>query len=383
MGLLHLQSPFSILGLRYSDHTPKAIKSAYKNASLHCHPDKNTSPDIPKTYFTLLGDARAKLLQGGPQLDQFKGYPVIIYPLRESIGKPIFKIPESSAFAVCGCGEILPKLCNTQGCQLSTYKIFKICNACKTPIPEEGFDRHLSQHTDICHICNEVMEKDHYTLRHPEKICPLCPALNEKDHHLSHALVDCLDYLHDYLKCSWCNKAFAEEELRAHIAVSHPPQEFCGDCKYKDTVPGLKIHKMQSHAWQQYLTIRSSVKGVANGRKSVALPVRLGNAISVNIAATAAQDQRLKKGKRESPLLQAGRGTTSTTFYISSSSLSSIKFSVKSQSTYHFSRHKTGVRGLESGEESGAEATMASCPAVARWLSWEIDIFHHEHPTTK
>ena len=241
MGLLHLQSPFSILGLKYSDYTSKKIQSAYKTASLRCHPDKNPGPDIPETYFTLLGEARSHILKGGLQLDQFKGYPVIFYPQRDNIEKPIFKIPKSSAFAVCECGEILPKLsalCNTQGCQRLTCKIFKICYACKTPIPEEGLNRHLSQHTDICHICNEVMEKDHYSVRHPEKKCPLCPALNEKDHHLSHALQSCFS-------CDVLKKG-GPTGLVEHIRQDHFNCPLCGQkCgdKYGDHL--FEVHNFE------------------------------------------------------------------------------------------------------------------------------------------
>ncbi|KFY67683.1 hypothetical protein V496_01469 [Pseudogymnoascus sp. VKM F-4515 (FW-2607)] len=95
MGLLHLQSPFSILGLRYSAYTSKEITSAYRIAARRCHPDRNPSSDFPANHFSLIGAAYAKLVDAGAPLDQFKGYPVIFYPQRYDA----FEIPESSAFA--------------------------------------------------------------------------------------------------------------------------------------------------------------------------------------------------------------------------------------------------------------------------------------------
>ena len=224
MGLLDFQSPFSILGLRYSDNSPNAIKSAYKIAVLHCHCDKNPGPDIPAYYFNLVCEAYNQLCAGGLELNQFKGYPVIFYPRRDDSKNPIFRIPKSSEFTVCECGEILLEqstLCNSQGCQQLNRKIFTICNACKTPIPEEGYNIHFSQHTDICHICNEVKDRDHNTIRHPEKLCPLCPALNEEDHHLSHALDGCFT-------CDDLKEGGSPTELMDHIHQDHFDCPLCG-----------------------------------------------------------------------------------------------------------------------------------------------------------
>jgi hypothetical protein len=58
--MLAFQSPLSILRLKYAENNNKdAIKKTYRQAILHCHPDKtNYNPVIPTTYYDLLNEAR-------------------------------------------------------------------------------------------------------------------------------------------------------------------------------------------------------------------------------------------------------------------------------------------------------------------------------------
>ena len=71
--------------------------------------------------------------------------------------------------------------------------------------------------------------------------------------HLEEEIDIHLSEVHGWMKCSWCKKAFTEEELRKHITESHPLQEWCDACSYRDTITGLKIHRIQKHTWQQCL----------------------------------------------------------------------------------------------------------------------------------
>jgi len=264
MPLIAFQSPLSILGLKYAEHNRDAIKKAYKRAALHCHPDKNHNPVIPTTYYNLLKEAHDWLLVRGDSIVQFKGYPVVFFPRRDNAGQPsVFKIPISSQFTVCECGEIPAESstqCDTPGCEQSIQQDFTVCNACKTPIPVHGYDVHISEH-GLCSICGKVPDEDHYQVSHPETICLLCDAVNLNGHIESHAIDSCstcrdklnegddfvlVDHIReDHLACPLC-KQECGDNFREHLYKAHHFEwdESCFDC-----CDEVLSHYLSSHQW--------------------------------------------------------------------------------------------------------------------------------------
>jgi hypothetical protein len=262
MKLLIYQSPLSILGLKYGEKNNDAFKKAYKRASLHCHPDKNPNPVIPDSYYGLLKEAH-DWLERGDSIVQFKGYPVIFFPGAENIGQPtVFKIPISSRFTVCECGEIpadSSTQCNTPGCEQSIQQDFTVCNACKTPIPVHGYNAHISEH-ELCFLCKEVINKDHYQVFHPEAICVLCDAVNLNGHMECHAIDDCStcrdklgegdDMLLNHIRqahfaCPLCKRECGDN-FRMHLYEVH---HFKWDGSCNDCCDDILSHYISSHPW--------------------------------------------------------------------------------------------------------------------------------------
>ncbi|KAK3938291.1 hypothetical protein QBC46DRAFT_265732 [Diplogelasinospora grovesii] len=227
MGLLAHQSPFSILGLRYGEYSRREISRAFKDASLHCHPDKLQqlpNPVIPTGYFTLIQEA-AECLKGVPtqQFKEFKGYPILFFPRVDNIRQSdVYRIPRSTRFSVCEHGEVLPQpsslSCGEPDCKNS---IFRVCHACKTPIPLTKYDENLSAHTDLCRLCGEVTAKGHYNAKHPDTICPLCGIVEVSDMH-SHVKS------HAIKRCAKCQSSTTQGALVNHITGDHFDCPLCG-----------------------------------------------------------------------------------------------------------------------------------------------------------
>jgi hypothetical protein len=240
----------------------EAIKNAYRRAMLHCHPDKRHKDSvIPTTYYNLVKEA-FEWLERGDSTVQFKGYPVVFDP-QTSIGQPtVFKIPTSSYFTVCECGEILlePSTgCNAPSCE-QILQDFKVCNACKTAIPIHGYDLHISQH-ELCDICGLVADKDHNQVSHPETICPICEAVNLRGHLKSHTIDGCstcrnkliegdlllaTHIINDHHNCPLCEQKCGDN-FNDHLFIDHHFKwdGSCDGCYYTDT------KHFRSHQWVQ------------------------------------------------------------------------------------------------------------------------------------
>ncbi|KAL7940755.1 hypothetical protein V8C42DRAFT_336688 [Trichoderma barbatum] len=272
MALLAYQSPLSILGLKYSVIPKNDILKAIRLAKLHCHPDKPQNPAIPHGYYALV-DAAGQYLLGGGSIEKFKGYPVLFFPQRDNIGNGGLSINHSSIssrFSVCSCGEVNTEKVesiHTSGCDNSIHELFTICYACKTAIPDANYRDHISDHTDLCELCNEVLDEEHYSKRHPDTMCPWCDVGGIRDMHShvkTHAIENCdacqtkdiaelLGHVvTDHFICPLCQQECGDD-FESHLNSIHYFQvnKDCIYCADDDnySLDDILLHFLRNHQW--------------------------------------------------------------------------------------------------------------------------------------
>lgn len=198
---------------------------------------------------------------------------MVFFPRPENAGKPdVFGIPDSNSFTVCECGAICTEssYCDTSGCERLIQQDFTVCRVCNTAIPISGYDDHVAEHREeLCPICNEVADKNHYQVSHPDSMCLRCDEVNLNGHIQSHTIDGCrtcmemlnegddlalMDHIcQDHLFCPLCKRECGDN-FGEHLRIVHRFRDDASCTGCRDRVldrcrDRVLDHYLSAHQW--------------------------------------------------------------------------------------------------------------------------------------
>lgn len=233
-------SPFDALGIPFDAYTPEQIRSRYRTAALHAHPDKRTS--IPETQWPTLDHLQEArdFLTSEEDYDEYQGYPSTFDPRNE---EDVYLSVPKSPFDVCTTCGSWTRLC---GCieEDKESVSFSICASCRMPLPTYRLKDHQRDDHGMCKFCEEfpLDEYKHICEEHPYFLCKICGTVDSwMRQHVEgrHCLPNCGDCAGYVLKSG----AGGLDGLVCHIQ-GHPTCPIC-----RQTLPngGLWRHVRDDH----------------------------------------------------------------------------------------------------------------------------------------